>query len=85
MAEGGGEMAERKKVERVIPDGHCWCGCGAETKIGSFFLAGHDRIAESAVVKMEYGGVAQFIVAHGYGPDGKNPTKELVAFKKKNP
>jgi hypothetical protein len=74
-----------KKAGRLVPDGRCWCGCGKDAKIGSFFLAGHDRKAESAVIKMEYGGVAEFLVAHGYGSDGKNPAKELAAFMRKNP
>ncbi len=42
-----------------IPTGMCWCGCSAETSIGSFFIAGHDKIAESAVIKIEYGSVPQ--------------------------
>lgn len=69
--------------ERLIPTGTCWCGCGQQTKIGSFFLSGHDRIAESAVVKMKYGGVAEFIAHHGYGPDGKNAREELAAWRKR--
>ena len=28
--------------ERLVPTGECWCGCGAETTSGSFFLPGHD-------------------------------------------
>ena len=41
------------------------CGCGAETPIGSFFAAGHDKIAESAMILTAYGGVPEFLVAHG--------------------
>ena len=44
---------------------------GAETTIGSFFLPGHDKTAESAVISLEYGGVPEFLVQHGYGPGGK--------------
>ena len=62
-------MAGRK---RLIPTGECWCGCGEETGIGSFFLPGHDKVAESAVISVEYGGVPELLVAHGYGPGGKN-------------
>jgi hypothetical protein len=59
-------------VTRAVPTGDCWCGCGGDTAIGSFFLPGHDRRAESAVILMEYGGVAEFLREHGYGPGGKN-------------
>jgi hypothetical protein len=62
---------------RLIPTGTCWCGCGADTKLGSFFLSGHDKVAESAVVNVEYGGVVQFLDRHGYGPGGKNPRQTL--------
>ncbi len=62
---------------RLLPTGECWCGCGAETSIGSFFLPGHDKTAESAVISVEYGGVPQFLVGHGYGPGGKNAVQEM--------
>lgn len=63
--------------ERLLPTGECWCGCGAETSIGSFFLPGHDKTAESAVISVEYGGVPGFLVEHGYGPGGKNAVREM--------
>jgi len=69
---------------RLIPTGNCWCGCRKETGIGSFFLSGHDKIAESAVILVEYGGVPQFLQARGYGPGGKNPVKELERWRKKS-
>ncbi len=59
--------------KRVFPTGECWCGCGAETSTRSFFAPGHDKRAESAVIKREYGDVARFLDAHGYGPKGKRP------------
>ena len=62
---------------RLLPTGECWCGCGAETSIGSFFLPGHDKTAESAVISVEYGGVPKFLVQHGYGPGGKNAILEV--------
>jgi hypothetical protein len=68
---------------RILPTGKCWCGCGADVPIGSFFLSGHDRRAESAVIAVEYGGVVEFLAAHGYVPDGKNPIKELTAHREK--
>lgn len=70
-------------AQRLLPTGSCWCGCGGETGIGSFFLAGHDKTAESAVILVEYGGVPEFLVHHGYGPgDGqKNPRQTLEAWR----
>ena len=68
-------MVERK---RLMPTGECWCGCGAETKrVGSFFVPSHDRRAEAAVMKLEYGDIPRFLVEHGYGPGGKNAIEEL--------
>jgi len=53
----------------LIPTGTCWCGCGKETGIGSFFAQGHDKIAEAALVAAEFhGSVAQLLYAQGYGP-----------------
>ncbi len=67
--------------KRLLPTGECWCGCGAETAIGSFFLPGHDKTAESAVISVEYGGVPRFLVQHGYGPEGKNPKQEMTKWR----
>ena len=39
-------------TERLLPTGECQCGCGAETAIGWFFLPGHDKTAESAVISV---------------------------------
>jgi hypothetical protein len=72
-----------KMTERIIPNGKCWCGCGANAQIGKFFLSGHDRAAESAVIKVVYGGVIEFLTAHGYGPNGKNPMEELKKYMEK--
>ena len=47
-------------TKRLLPTGECWCSCGAETAIGSFFLPGHDKTTESAVISVEYGGVPGF-------------------------
>jgi hypothetical protein len=69
---------------RLLPTGECWCGCGTETPIGSFFAAGHDKVAESAVILLEYGGVADFLVRHGFGPLGRNARQELDAFRSKS-
>lgn len=64
-------MVLRDTQGRLLPTGECWCGCGQGTSAAKFFVAGHDRTAEAAVVKAEYGSVAEFLVAHGYGPGGK--------------
>ena len=62
-------------TKRLLPTGGC--GCGEETRIGSFFLSGHDKAAEAAVISVEYGGVPRFLVRHGYGPEGRNPKREV--------
>lgn len=72
-------MEER---ERLIPTGVCWCGCGQETRIGAFFLPGHDKVAESAVILTEYRGVPEFLVAHGFGPGGRNPREALEEWRR---
>lgn len=64
---------------RILPTGQCWCGCGEDAARGSFFLPGHDKKAESAVILVEYGGVPEFLQQHGYGPGGKEP---IVVLKK---
>jgi hypothetical protein len=58
--------------QRLLPTGECWCGCGRETRIGAFFWSGHDKTAESRVIRDVYGSVAQFLVHYGYQPGGKN-------------
>jgi hypothetical protein len=57
---------------RLEPTGTCWCGCGGETRPGSFFISNHDRIAEARVIRSEYGSIAGLLAAHGYGPGGKS-------------
>ena len=62
-------------IRNVAPTGQCHCGCNAETKDGSFFLAGHDKKAESMLTKIKYGAensVALRLAHEGYGPGGKN-------------
>jgi hypothetical protein len=73
-------------ASRLLPTGTCWCGCGGETGIGSFFLAGHDKVAESAVILVEYGSVPQFLDRHGYGPGPgqENPRQRLEAWRKRS-
>lgn len=68
--------------DRLIPTGECWCGCGKEVKVGAFFVQGHDKRAEAAVVKTVYGSVPALLVAHGFGPGGKNADEELRRYQK---
>ena len=60
------------KPKRLLPTGACWCGCGEETPVGAFFRVGHDKVAEAAIIRSEYGSVAAFLVRHGFGPGGRN-------------
>lgn len=62
---------------RLIPTDVRWSGCGKDTERGSFFLAGHDKVAEPAILLIEYGGVPEFLATHGDAPGGKNPRKAL--------
>jgi hypothetical protein len=64
-----------RTTTRALPTGECWCGCGTETPVGSFFAAGHDKRAESEVILNEYGSVPEFLLAHGYGPLRKRKAK----------
>lgn len=64
-----------------LPTGTCWCGCESPVARGAFFLQGHDKRAESAVIKVEYTIIPRFLEEHGYGPSGKNPLKELEKFR----
>ena len=49
-------------IKRLLPTGECWCGCGAETAIGAFFLLAHGKIAEFAMISVECGVVPRFLV-----------------------
>lgn len=62
----------RDEEGRLLPTGECWCGCQGATSEGRFFLPGHDRVAESAVINITYGSVADFLLKHGFGPGDKN-------------
>lgn len=69
-----------KDQKRLMPTGECWCGCGETTGVGAFFVVGHDKRAEAAIVKTVYGNVPELLVAHGFGPGGKNATEELRRY-----
>ncbi|MGW7466980.1 hypothetical protein ACWGJT_20295 [Streptomyces xantholiticus] len=56
-------------LPRLIPTGKCFCGCGSDVGLGSFFARGHDKVAEAALIAVQYGGsVAQMLHAQGFGP-----------------
>jgi hypothetical protein len=78
-----GAMASHNSKERLLPTGQCWCGCGAELPVGSFFAPGHDKVAESAVILTQFGGVPEFLREFGFGPDGLNPSQELAKWRSK--
>lgn len=70
-------MATKTKATSVpiYPNGECFCGCGEVLPVGSYFSPGHDKRAESMIVKMEYGSIVGLLVAKGFGPGGKNVTE----------
>lgn len=69
-------------MERKLePNGECWCGCGEATGPKAFFVPGHDRIAESGVIALRYGGVAELLAHHGFGPGGRNLRDDLAAYR----
>ena len=65
------------------PNGQCWCGCGKSASRGAYFVSGHDKRAEAAVVKVEYGSVPELLAAHGYGPNGKNAAEALRKYQQR--
>jgi hypothetical protein len=53
----------------AYPCGLCWCGCGGKPgKDTAYFVATHDRKAESAIIKKYFGNIARFVAAFGHGP-----------------
>src|SRR5262245_20166524 len=71
------DVQEDVDMSGVFPNGRCWCGCGETTERTVFFVPGHDKRAEARVVKEVYGSVPDFLAAHGYGPDGRDPGAAL--------
>jgi hypothetical protein len=63
-------------AKRLLPTGTCWCGCGTETDLGSFFAPGHDKRAESRLIMEVFGGVPQFLSAFGRGPEDASMPKD---------
>jgi len=74
-------LAAKMEKKRLIPSGVCWCGCEQDVALGKFFAPGHDKVAESAVILVKYGGVPQFLTAHGFGPGGCNARAEVERWK----
>jgi hypothetical protein len=71
------DPTRRSFLARLLPTGECWCGCGSEVGLGSFFAQGHDKRAEGLLIKLHYGSVAGFLSEHGYQqPGGKNLMRE---------
>jgi len=75
--------AMRDRSGRLIPTGECWCGCETPTAAGNFFAPGHDKYAESAVINLKFGSVAEFLVDHGFGPGGRNARVELEEWRRR--
>lgn len=71
---------QQQNVDLAYPTGECYCGCGTKIPRTRFFVATHDRKAESMLIKMRYGGIADFVAQHGYGPGRKNLTDEFADF-----
>ena len=72
----------RDREGKLLPTGTCWCGCGQGATEGNFWIPGHDRFAESAVIKLRYGSVAELLVEHGFGPGGRNTRTEMEEWRK---
>jgi hypothetical protein len=72
--------ARLKGMTKLQPTGECWCGCGESTSRGAFFAPGHDKRAEAAIVKVEYGSVPDLLDDHGYGPGKKNAAEALRTY-----
>ena len=71
----------RDRAGRLLPTGDCWCGCASETTAGNFFVPGHDKFAEAAVINLKCDSVAEFLVEHGFGPAGSNCRAEMERWR----
>lgn len=61
---------------RLLPTGTCWCGCGKDTARGSFFVRGHDKIAEAALIAAKYeGSVARLLADNDFTPDPEHSVR----------
>ena len=66
------------------PTGICWCGCGEPVGKRAFFRPGHDRAAEAALALVVYGGLADMLERHGFGPNGNNLMEALAEWKRRH-
>ncbi|MDT0377217.1 hypothetical protein RM572_00305 [Streptomyces sp. DSM 42041] len=65
---------------RLIPSGKCFCGCGEDVGLGSFFARGHDKTAEGALLAARYeASVAHLLDHHGFGPDNSVTEAAIAA------
>jgi hypothetical protein len=61
--------------------GECFCGCGKETSPGAYFSQGHDKKAEGDLNAILHNdGVADRVVALGYGPGGMNLHERAIVL-----
>ena len=68
----------KKTTPLPLPTGACLCGCREQTGRGSYFRQGHDKRAESMIVKMHHGSILELVIDSGYGP-GKQSVTEAYA------
>ncbi|WP_217226125.1 hypothetical protein [Streptomyces anulatus] len=52
-----------------MPTGDCFCGCGEEAGIGSWFVRGHDITAAAALRALEGKKLPERLVSLGFGPE----------------
>lgn len=83
MEDYNGEWNSRLAVvmAKAIPTGVCWCGCGIETRRGSWFLQGHDKRAQrylQAIDDKQH--IAEQLADRGYIPgSGKDIRADTLA------
>lgn len=73
---------QSQDVGLAYPTGECYCGCGTKIPRTRFFVATHDRKAESMLIKLRFGSIADFVAQLGYGPGRKNLTEEFAEFER---
>lgn len=56
------------KLNEPHKTGKCWCGCGGATR--GYWVPGHDRHAEGALMELVYGKrwITDIVAMLGYGP-----------------
>jgi hypothetical protein len=64
----------------VRPTGYCFCGCGEKTSPNAYFKVTHDRKAETMLIRMKFGSIADFVHDSGFGPHGKSLNDEFTAW-----